>query len=33
MVANEFNIKGIKITISEKPKFDVVGFTRPVNLD
>jgi len=33
MKANEFNVSGAKITIIEKPQFDAVGFTCPVNLD
>ncbi|MCL2517757.1 MAG: hypothetical protein FWF15_04260 [Oscillospiraceae bacterium] len=33
MKSNEYNVKGIKITIMEKPEFEAVGFTRPVNLD
>jgi len=33
MEANQFNVDGIKITIIEKPEFDAVGFTRPVNFD
>ena len=33
MKTNEFNIKGIKLTIIEKPEFTVYGFFRPVNLD
>jgi|GEM_PF-941030 hypothetical protein len=33
MRTSVFDVQGAKITIIEKPKFDVVGFTRPVNLD
>lgn len=32
MGTNEFNVKGIKLTIIKKPEFEMVGFKRPVNL-
>jgi len=33
MGAKEFHRKGFKITVIEKPAFEAVGFTRPVNLN
>ena len=32
MNKNEFNVKGIKITIIEKPEFEMIGYNRPANL-
>lgn len=32
MVINEYNVKGVKLTIIQKPAFEMVGYKRPANL-
>ena len=32
MQTKEFFIKGVKLTIIEKPEFEMVGYKQPVNL-